>query len=304
MNSSIWFAPAPARHLAYLRIGTGLFSVCYLVIRAPHLNSFGSYDEQRFEPVGIVGFLRDAPLSQTALTVAIMFAIASGLLFLLGVRYKVSGPAFALALLWVTSYRNSFGAVLHTENLMVLHVMLLSLTRASDAISFDAKHKQFPTSPHYRWPVPSLVLVSTLTYVLAGVAKFQSSGLTWLDGNLLRNQLAYDNLRKHLLGDYSSPFIGYVISWSWVWIPIAIVTLLLELGAPIALLGRNSARLMALSLWGFHVGVMVLMVIAFPYQLSGVAFLAFLLLGADLDTKSETSSQSDHSRQPRDAARS
>jgi hypothetical protein len=31
---------------------------------------------------------------------------------------------FALLLLWVTTYRNSWGQVFHTENLMVLHVVL------------------------------------------------------------------------------------------------------------------------------------------------------------------------------------
>jgi hypothetical protein len=48
-----------------------------------------------------------------------------------------------------------------------------------------------------------------------------------------------------------------------------------ELGAPVALLGRRIAAAWAALAWSFHLGVLALMAIAFPYPLLGVAFLPF-----------------------------
>jgi len=53
-------------------------------------------------------------------------------------------------------------------------------------------------------------------------------------------------------------------------------TLVLELGAPVALLGGWWARAWAVSAWGFHLGVVLLMAIVFPYPLVGVAYAPLL----------------------------
>ena len=49
-----------------------------------------------------------------------------------------------------------------------------------------------------------------------------------------------------------------------------------KLGAPIALFGGRIARVWALTAWLFHLGVLALMNIVFPYPLLGVAFLPLL----------------------------
>jgi hypothetical protein len=53
-------------------------------------------------------------------------------------------------------------------------------------------------------------------------------------------------------------------------------TLLVELGAPVALLTGRWRTCWVVAAWGFHVGVLALMAISFPYQLTGVAFASFL----------------------------
>ncbi|MFV1991863.1 MAG: HTTM domain-containing protein [Acidimicrobiales bacterium] len=277
--NSIWFSPAPARHLAYLRISAGGFALGYLLVRAPHLRSFGSYAPERFEPVGVVGTLLGQPLGQTSVDLILAVTIALGVCFVAGIKFRLLAPLFAFGLLWVTSYRNSFGTVLHTENLFVLHVAILSITAAADALSVDARGRSLPADPKYRWPVPSLVLTTGLTYLLAGIAKLQSAGIDWFSGDPLRNHLAYDNLRKHLLGDYSSPIIGFFIRFDWIWAPIAIFAILIELSAPLAVLSRRISVGLAAALWSFHIGVVALMAIVFPYQVLGLAFLPYFLLG-------------------------
>ena len=42
------------------------------------------------------------------------------------VAYRVTAPLAALGMLWVTAYRNSWGMVFHTENLLVIHLAVLA----------------------------------------------------------------------------------------------------------------------------------------------------------------------------------
>jgi hypothetical protein len=53
---------------------------------------------------------------------------------------------------------------------------------------------------------------------------------------------------------------------------MAVMSLAIELGGPLALLHRRLALLWSLAAWGFHLGVILLMAIVFPYPLLGLAY--------------------------------
>jgi hypothetical protein len=185
-------------------------------------------------------------------------------------------PAFALAFLAMTTYRVSFGHVLHTDHLPALHLIVLAVAPAADAWSLDHRGAS-PVAPHERfgWPVEVMGLLTVISYLLAGVAKLRYGGFDWLTGDVLRNQIAYDNLRKVLLGDVHSPVGGWVVRHPLLLRPVAVATVLVELGAFVAL-GRGWVRAAwAVAAWLFHVGIILLMAIAFPYQLAGVAYAPF-----------------------------
>jgi len=57
-------------------------------------------------------------------------------------------------------------------------------------------------------------------------------------------------------------------------------SLVLELGAPLALVGRRVGKAWAIGMWGFHVGVLAIMAITFAYPLSGIAFAPFFWVEA------------------------
>jgi hypothetical protein len=57
-----------------------------------------------------------------------------------------------------------------------------------------------------------------------------------------------------------------------VFTPMAWATVVIELGAPLALLGGRIRTAWAVGAWGFHVGIVVLMAISFPYQVAGIAY--------------------------------
>jgi hypothetical protein len=131
---------------------------------------------------------------------------------------------------------------------------------------------------HFGWVLRASCLVTVSAYLVAGVAKLQLSGFTWAEGNALREQIAYDALRKIELGSVHSPLGPWLLPHGWVFAPLSVFSLGAELLAPLALLGGRWAAVWCLSAWLFHLGVLGTMAIAFPYPLSGVAFLAFFPL--------------------------
>jgi hypothetical protein len=54
------------------------------------------------------------------------------------------------------------------------------------------------------------------------------------------------------------------------------LTLVVELGAPLALLGRRWAYAWVGLAWCFHLAILGVMAVLFPYPLSGVAFASML----------------------------
>jgi hypothetical protein len=164
--------------------------------------------------------------------------------------------------------------IFHTDNLLVLHVLVLGLSPAAEALSWDAR-RNAPDAAHARfgWPIRTLTILTAITYVLAGVAKLKLSGGAWLGGDLLRSHIAYDNLRKIELGSGFSALGVWFVKHPAVFAPLALATMLIELGAPLALLHRRIALVWCIAAWAFHVGVALLMSIAFLYPLSTVAYL-------------------------------
>jgi hypothetical protein len=267
---------APPERLAALRIIVGLFGGIYTLVRVPGFASVARFGPKEFAPVGPVKLL-SAPLPPAVVYIAIGLTIAAAIPFVLGLRFRFAGPAFAALFLWITSYRSSFGFVFHTENLAALHLAVLAVSDASAAWSLDARGKPAPAdAPRFGWPLRLASMVTVATYWLAGLAKLRESGLTWISGDILTNQIAYDNLRKAVLGDRYSPIGAFAVRHSWVMKPLAALSVALEVGAPIAFVGGRVTRVWCFLAWGFHAGIVALMAILFPYPLSTIAYLSFL----------------------------
>jgi vitamin K-dependent gamma-carboxylase-like protein len=271
-----WFVPAPARRLALLRLLTGGFALIYLTSRLPSFTNVAHFGRAQFVPTGVTKLFLSEPLPSALVIGLACLAPVLAVPFVLGLFYRVTAPLFALVLLWVTTYRNSWGMIFHTENLLVMHVLVLAAAPAADALSLDARGRT-PAEPSgaYGWPAHAMCWVTATCYVLAGLAKLKLAGPVWLEGGLLRAQIAYDNLRKIEFGSPYSTLGAALVHYQAPFLLLAMLTVALELGAPVALLGRRVALVWAVVAWGFHVGVEALMAIPFPYQLSFVAYAAF-----------------------------
>ncbi len=274
-----YFAPGAATRLAALRILVGAFGTIFLVIRAGYLFDVAALGAHRFAPVGALGFL-DEPVPVPVVRAVVLVTIALAAAFTAGWHHRLVGPLYAVALLAVTTFDNSWQHIAHTENLMTLHTVVLGCSPAAAVWSLDARRRgrhAATVAPHERfgWPVRLLSVITVCTYVLAGWAKLRNGGLDWLTGDVLRNQIAHDNVRKAVLGDRWSPIGAWLSEHAWVFPPMAVASVLVELGAPLGL-GRGRPRTVwVAAAWSFHLGVLALMAILFAYPLSGVAYASF-----------------------------
>ena len=267
-----WLAPAPAERLALLRILVGGFGVLYLAVFGWNLVSVAGFEGSQFEPVGVVGAL-GSPLAASLVYGLVVATFVAGLGFVAGWRFRLSGPAFALLLLAVTSYRSSWGQIFHTENLLVLHVLVLALSPAAAARSLDARAGRVAAGPaadgRYGWPLRLMCVITVISYLIAAQAKLEAAGLAWITDDVLRNQVAYDNLRKIQLGDLHSPLGAALVSQAWLFLPLALMNFAVELGAPLALLGGRAARLWVLGALLLHWGDLRADGDCFPLSLVG-----------------------------------
>ena len=262
---------APPERLATVRFLTGAFAVIYFIVRGPVMADF-RHAPGVFAPVGIASVL-STPLPAALPFAIYLLSLVVGVAFTLGARFRFTGPAFALLALWVTSYRNSWGMIFHNDNLLIMHLIVLGCCDAAAALSCDARGGAVAAeATRFGWPLRLLSILTALSYVLAGVAKLKGTGLSWVDGEVLRNYIAYDALRKLQIGSFASPLAPYLVQVEWPFAALSVMTLSLELVGPVVIWYPRLALAWALGVWGFHVGVLLSMAIAFPYPVSGIAF--------------------------------
>ncbi len=265
-------APAAPQGLATFRVLCGSFAVVYLLVRLGAFSSLTRATPSRFEPVGPLALL-ESPLPAPVVAAALVTALVAGVAFTMGAWFRVSGPLFALLLLALSTYRSSWGQLLYFENLMVLHVLIVGFARSADAISFDAHRRPRRRDPGaYGWPLRLAACVTVITYLLAGVAKVRIGGSAWLDGDTLRNHVAYSAARLDVLGGWPSPLARPLMRQTWMFAPLAVATLAIELGAPLALLGGRWRLVWVGAAWLMHVAIAALMFVLFAYPLAFVAF--------------------------------
>ncbi len=206
-----------------------------------------------------------------AITVLLSFA------FFVGYRYRLLAPVFATTLLVVLTHSNSWGMILHTDNLLMLYVIMLSVAPAADAYSWDARAGRVRSRERseYGWVIRLMCLVCGTAYLLAGIAKLRTSGLDFASGDTLRNYIAFDNVRKLELGSVYSPLGAALLPYAGFFAGLAWVSLVLEMVAPFAAFHRRFGQFWAIGIWAFHLGVLLLMAIGFVFQLTFIAFTPF-----------------------------
>ena len=272
---------APARRLAAVRIAVVAFALIWTLGTSPELLARAQLDPSRFAPVGLAGLFGVVPLS--LVYVGLATVLATGALALLGRGHRWVAPLFALALTWLLSYRNSWGHMSRSEHLLVLHVWILAFAPADDALRLRAPSPPPAPASRYGWPLQLMMLVTVSTYVIAGLAKLREAGWTWISGEAVRLHVATEVLRNDMIGADAATLGRVLLPHAATFTAIAVFTLVVELGAPIALRAGRVRLVWVGAVWAMHVGIGLVMGIGFAYPLSGVAFAAFLPLERIVD---------------------
>lgn len=269
-------ATAPAGRLATVRILTVAYALVWIVVRLDYWRDLARLDAAQWKPVGfaaLIGRLGVVPVTVLAVAVFVVGVVA-----LTGRRWSITGPLFAIGFLVLTTWGASWGAILHTEQLVAIHLLILSVAPdggrpvASRSGADDSKWGPTPA-----WPLTVMTAATVTTYFVSGVAKLRfGGGLGWLGGDRLGRIVAYDNARKLLLGDTHAPFAEYVVGHDWLFRVAAVATFVVELGAPLVLFVGALRRWWIVAAWTFHLTVLLMMAILFPYPLVGIAFASML----------------------------
>lgn len=280
---AFWYSPMPPERLAILRIATGLFSFWYLGTRFSMIQRIAAGDPSLYEPVGIATFL-SAPMDADIFSLLLYITLGLNLMYILGWKFRWTGPAFAVLFLFVMCYRNSWSMIYHNYNALVLHVFIIGFVSASSAISIDAlqsksfhwRKKMIPNWT-YGWPVRLICAATVGAYMLSGLAKVWGElGWEWMTGNAMRSQIAVDAIRKDLLVESSpSAFFEWLYPHTELFLILGVGTMMLEVGAFAALFHRRIGMIWALLACSMHWGIYFIMGIKFPYHTTGVIFLSF-----------------------------
>jgi hypothetical protein len=258
-----WLRPSvPEERFAIVRALVTAFALAYVVVRFRYFADLSRLDAGSFAPVGIARIL-SSPLSPSMTWLVALATVVAGGAFLARRREAWTGPIFAAGFLWLTTYRSSWGKILHTENVVALHLIVIATASRRE---HDGQRAG--------WALSTMNLVTVASYVVAGITKLQAGGAKWLSGEALGDWLAYDALRKIELGSVHSPVAAWLAGHSTLLNVLAIFTLVVELGAPLALISRRTRLAWALLAWSFHLGILVTMAIFFVYPLSFIPFAA------------------------------
>lgn len=168
---------------AVLRLTTGAFTIWNNLRRRSMFHKLNRQDASQFDPVGPVRVLR-RPLPPRVANALYDAAQVTNIVATLGIAHRVSGPVNAALQLWTLSYRNSWGMILHNDNMALMHQLVLGVTPSADALSVDALVRDKTLTPQ-RFDrayggIPTAMNVATL----------KNDGETWSRSDVARLKIA------------------------------------------------------------------------------------------------------------------
>lgn len=180
-----------------------------------------------------------------------------------GLATRISTVASAVLAPYVLGLPHNFGKVHHLDTLVVLFGVILACSRCGDAWSVDrllarrrGRTSAVAPSGEYVWPVRLAQVLMALVFFGAGVSKLRHTGLAWVFS---------DNMAKILL-PFSHPWLVWTAQVPWLCRLIAGWTIVIETGAPLALVNRWARWTIIPSLWFMQLSILLLMNVKFePY---------------------------------------
>ncbi len=279
-----WFEPAGPENLAVCRIlFYGSFFLYYL---GRDFSAWATVSDVFWMPIWLY-----APLSFESLTPGLLNAMqwvwrASLLLACVGLFTRVATIVAFLPGLFLLGLPNNFGMTNHSDGLVVILCLILAVSSCGDRWSLDEVRRRrgrvmppglcpnrtpgLPgladppaTSGEYTWPVRAAQVTFALIFVAAGVSKLKRSGLEWVFSDTMPILL--------ITHQYQNPgtllSLGLDIARDQIACKaIALGTILLEIGYPLALFHRTSRWIIVPAVFLMQLGIRYVMgPVFFPF---------------------------------------
>jgi hypothetical protein len=259
-----WFGAADARHLAICRLL--LFGYAWPGMAVPGYAEYAAYRDSAWYPVSFFRAWSVPLLGASGLEALSWVLSMASLLALVGLCYPIAAPVAALSCLYLRGVPQNFGKINHSENLLVIALLVLALSHAADAWSLDALWRRLRghgqrlrAGGHYRWPIRFIGLLVITMYGAAGLSKLAASGWDWALGDSFRRLL----LRHHFTHRPPTEWGVWVAGFPTLCRALALGALLTELLSPLALLGKWPYRVVLVALGCMQLGIYLLLGVAF-----------------------------------------
>ncbi|HVZ37283.1 MAG TPA: hypothetical protein VG963_32905, partial [Polyangiaceae bacterium] len=261
-----WFGPSDPRVLAICRML--LFWYVWPGFGVANYSGYAELERWAWYPAGLFEAFSIAPPSASLLALVSVVGSVSALLALVGLLYRLAAPLAAISSFILLGLPQNFGKVDHSENLLVLALLVFSFARAADAWSIDAwlrrrwsigawlsrrsasgtetaRVRVTQPSGYYTWPRRFLLLLVVTMYGAAGASKLLHSGWAWALSDSFRWLL----LRHHFTHHPPTQLGVWIANYPALCQGLALGALLTELLCPLSLLSRKFSRVLVPALF-------------------------------------------------------
>jgi len=262
------------------------FGIIFIIYHNEDFSYWGNVPDLLWRPIIVYRYLPIHVLSSGILYYLTFIWLGSLLLSSIGLFSRLSTIlAFVLGS-YLLGLINSFAKVHHTESLLILVFAIMAFSHCGDGFSLDHwlrnkgwLYKSGQNSKvtqriegEYTWPIRLIWVLMTLVFCSAGVSKLRNSGLEWISSDYLSTLF----VKIHLRGDRVEPLIDWMALWlankPLFYHPLAGMTVVLEVCAPLALFHGLLRALIVPALFFMIWGFWIVLGIPFPQLLTVFLF--------------------------------
>jgi hypothetical protein len=267
-----WYIPTTGQDLGLLRILS--CALLFVKVFIYDISDLGNVRSVFFTPIVPFAVLHVPLLSAPTITVMQVVWKLALALAAAGLCTRWSTGLAALLGTYLLALPNNFGKISHYDNLIVLMLVVLALSRCGDFYSLDrwlarrqGRHVPDASQPssEYTWPIRLVWVLMAGMFFLAGFAKLRTSGLHWFASDFMPQLLVDHQYRGAPATDWGLLFAQVPI-FAQI---LAFAAWGIEFFFPLALFSRRAAL--------FFVPASYLLLVGF-YLLLGPRFLWLIIV--------------------------
>jgi hypothetical protein len=237
------FAPEPAGRVRAVR--AAIAALILLRLATAPFTDLAGQPAALFRPVWFLAWLDQMPPLEVLVALQVA-GIAGAALAVLGWRERATFLVAWSSLVVLAGCSASRGKVQHND----LPLLLVGLVLAAAPVGLRWTDER--RAPRFGWPIRTSTLVVTGIYFLTGFHKVVSSGPAWVLSDNLRNVMYAAPFTEHGSTDTVAWFIA---DRPWLSHVVALATIVVELGAVVALVRPRTRVAYVAAVAVLHAGV-------------------------------------------------